>query len=132
MSQQNIEVVRRLYEAWRRDGFGVVPELMDPAVEWVNPSYAVETGTRHGYEGFAAASEALSSVYGDYRVSSARFYDVEDRVAVTGRMSTRSLGNEIPIDATRGYVFDIRDGRVVRFAWFNDPAEALREIGLEA
>ena len=58
-------------------------------------------------------------------------HDVGDRVAVTARVSTRSLGNDVPIEAERGYVFDVRDGRIVRFAWFNDPAEALRAVGLE-
>jgi ketosteroid isomerase-like protein len=131
MPQENVEIVRRLYRAWQRDGFGVVPELMDPAIEWVNPSYAVEPGTHKGYERFAAAAEALLSVYGDYRVSSVRIDAVDDRVVVRARVSTRSLGNDIPVDAERGYVFDIRDGKIVRFAWFNDPAEALEAVGLE-
>ena len=103
---------------------------MDPAIEWVNPSYAVEPGTHQGYEGFATAAKAVSSVYGDYRVSSVRFDDVGDRVAVRARVTTRSTGNNVPIDAERGYVFDIRDGKIVRFAWFNDPAEALEAVGL--
>lgn len=130
MAQQNIEVVQRLHEAWQRDGFGVVPDLMDPAVEWVNPSYAVEPGTRRGYDEFAAAAQAFSSVWGEYRVSSAKFHETGDRVVVTARVNTRSLGNDVPIEAERGYVFDIRDGRVTRFAWFNDPAEALEAVRL--
>jgi hypothetical protein len=28
-------------------------------------------------------------------------------------------------------VFDLRGGRVTRFAWFNDPTEALKAVGLE-
>jgi ketosteroid isomerase-like protein len=130
MSQENVELVERLYEAWRRDGFGVVPGLMDPDIEWVNPSYAVEPGIRRGYDQFAAAAAAVLSVYADYRVSSRTIYDAGDRVAVRARVSTRSLGNDVPIDAERGYVFDVRSGQVVRFAWFNDPAEALRAAGL--
>jgi ketosteroid isomerase-like protein len=131
MSQENVELVQRLYEAWQRDGFGVVPELMDPEIEWVNPSYAVEPGIRNGYDGFAAAADALLSVYQDYRVAARTIYDAGDRVAVTVRVSTRSLGNDVPIEADRGYVFDVRDGKVLRFAWFNDPAEAIRAVGLE-
>jgi hypothetical protein len=33
MSQANVEIVTKLYEAWQRAGFGVVPELMDPEIE---------------------------------------------------------------------------------------------------
>jgi hypothetical protein len=60
---RNIEIVQRLYEAWQRDGIGVVRELMDPGIEYVNPSYAVEPGTHHGYDGFAAAVGNLHSIY---------------------------------------------------------------------
>jgi ketosteroid isomerase-like protein len=132
MSQENVEIVRRLYEAWQRDGFDVVPELMDPDIEWVNPAYAVEPGTRHGYAGFAAAARSFTSVYHESRVKDATFYDAGDRIAVNASMASRSVGSEFPIDAQRGYVFDLRGGKVTRFAWFNNPAEALKAVGLSA
>jgi ketosteroid isomerase-like protein len=131
VSQANVQIVRRLYEAWQRDGYGVVPELMDPDIEFVNPVYAVEPGTRHGYDGFAAAARSLASVYSDYRVSAVQFYDVGDRVAVRATVATRSAGRAVPIEAERGYVFDFRGGKVIRFAWFSDPAEALEAVGLD-
>ena len=131
MSQENVEVVRSLYEAWQRDGFGVVPELMDPAIEWVNPPYAVEPGTRSGYDGFAAAAQAFVDVYEFYRASAVEMHDIGERVAVRARVATRSKGKGVLIDTERGYVFDLRDGKVIRFAWFNNPAEALEAVGLE-
>ena len=131
MSQENVEIVKRLYDAWQRDGFGVVRELMDPEIEWVNPDYAVEPGTRRGYAGFEAAARALTSIYPDYQVSAVKFSVGGDRVAVTARVATRSAGVSVPIDAERGYVFDVREGKVTRFAWFNDPREALKAVGLE-
>ncbi len=125
MSAQNVEVVHRLYAVWRRDGFGVVPELMDPAIEYVNPSYAVEPGIRRGYEGFAAAAEAVTSIYGDYEIDDPELQDLGEQVLVRAWVKTRSHANAVPIEAERGYVFELRDGKVLRFAWFNDPAEAL-------
>lgn len=130
MSQRNVDTVRRLHEAWLRGGFGPVPEFMDPDIEWVNPPYAVEPGTRRGYAGFAAATEAFGSVYSSYRISEPEVYDAGDRVVVIAKMATKSVG-EVPIEAERGYVFDLLDGKVVRFSWFTDPAEALAEAGLE-
>jgi ketosteroid isomerase-like protein len=130
MSRENVELVRRLYEAWQRDGYGAVPELMDPDIEFVNPVYAVEPGTRHGYDGFAAAAQSLATAFSAYRVLAVKFYDVGDRVAVKARVATRSTVRAVPIEAERGYVFDFRDGKVIRFAWFSDPAEALDAVGL--
>ena len=130
MSRENVEVVKALYAAWQRDGLGVVPELMDTEIEWVNPSYAVEPGTRRGHEEFAAAARAVLDIYGDYLVSGIDVYDTGNRVVVTARVATRSKGNDVPIEADRGYVFDLSGGKVTRFAWFNDPAEALEAVGL--
>jgi ketosteroid isomerase-like protein len=126
-----MDIVRSVYEAWQRDGFGVVPELMAADVEYVNPPYAVEPGTRHGHAGFAAAAQALHSVYGDYEVTAAELREAGDRVAVSARVSTSSKAHAVPIKAERGYLFDVRDGKITRFAWFNSPQEAIDAIELE-
>lgn len=49
MSQENVEIVRRIYAAWT-DGSPVESGLLDPEIEWVNPHDAVETGIRSGVE----------------------------------------------------------------------------------
>jgi ketosteroid isomerase-like protein len=131
MSQENVGVVKRLYDAWQREGFDVVPALMDPDIEYVNPPYAVEPGTRQGYEGFAIAAQNIRNVYPTRRFEPLEFWDAQNRVAVRARVVARGVGSSVEIDVERGYVFDVRDGKVVRFAWFNEPLEALKAVGLE-
>jgi hypothetical protein len=50
MSEENVEIVRRIYEEGLiyRDPEGLVAELGTPDIEYVNPPYAVEPGTRRG------------------------------------------------------------------------------------
>jgi ketosteroid isomerase-like protein len=131
VSEESVSVVRRLFEAWEREGFGVVAELMDPDVEYVNPPYAVEPGTRRGYEGFARAAEAIRAVYPDRRLEPLEYHDAGDRVAVRTRVVACGVGSSVEVDTERGYALEVRDGRVISFAWFNDPAEALAAVGLE-
>jgi ketosteroid isomerase-like protein len=130
VSQENVSVVKRLYEAWESRGFGVVRELMDASIEYVNPDYAVEPGTRRGYDAFSAAAQSVNSIYPDRRFSPLKFYDAGDRVAVRVRVIARGVGSKVEVDTERGYVFEVRNGRVVRFEWFNNPAEALQAVGL--
>lgn len=130
MSQASVDVVRRLYEIWERDGFGVVRELMDPSIEWVNPPYAVEPGTHRGYAEFAAAVQSINSIYPEFHLSPLAFHDAGDRVAVRVRVIARSAVSDVELDSERGYVLDVRDGMIVRYAWFNDPGEALEAAGL--
>jgi hypothetical protein len=94
------------------------------------PPYAVEPGTRHGYDGFAAAVRSINSIYPDLRLSPLEFYDAGDTVAVRVRVVARGAGSDIELDTERGYLFDVLNGRIVRFAWFNKPHEALEAVGL--
>jgi ketosteroid isomerase-like protein len=48
MSQENVEIVRRMYDAWNRRDEEALLALSDPAVEFVNSPTAIEPGTRHG------------------------------------------------------------------------------------
>ncbi len=133
MSQENVELVKRLYDAWQKDGFGVVPAVMDPDIEYVNPPYAVEPGTRRGYAGFALAAQNIRNVYPTRRFEPLEFHDApRDLVAVRVRVVARGVGSSVEVDVERGYLFEVRDGKIVRFAWFNEPFEALKAAGLAA
>ena len=46
MAEENVELVRRIYDAWQRDESARTYIAED--VEYVNPGYAVEPGTRYG------------------------------------------------------------------------------------
>jgi len=98
MSQENVELVKQLYDAWQRDGFGVVQQLMDPDIEYVNPPYAVEPGTRRGYEGFAIAAQNIRNVYPPRRFEPLEFYDARNRVAVRVRVVARGVGSSVEVD----------------------------------
>ena len=37
MSQENIEVVRRILETWSRGDFDAALAMMDPEIEWYDP-----------------------------------------------------------------------------------------------
>jgi ketosteroid isomerase-like protein len=50
--EENVQVVRRFYDAWARDEFPGPLELMDDEIEYVNPPGAVESGTRRGLAAF--------------------------------------------------------------------------------
>ena len=131
MSQENVDVVRALYEIWEREGFGVVRELMDPGIEYVNPPYAVEPGTRRGHEGFSTAARSINRIYPDRRLLPLKFYDAGDKVAVSVRVIARGAGSNVEVDTERGYTFEVRSGKIVRYAWFNEPGEALKAVGLK-
>lgn len=123
MSEQNVELVRAIYDAWAAgDSAGA---LIADDMEYVNPPYAMETGTG----GDRRTLGRIREVYPDFRVEPERFVDAGDEIVVIGTaLGTSASG--VAIRWRQGYVWTVRDGCAVRFAWFNDPAEALEAAGL--
>ena len=126
MSQQNVELVRSIHVLWGEDESA--RHLIDPDLEYVNPPYAVESGTRHS----RGALFKVREVYPDFRLEPERFVDAGENVVVIGTVrGTASAGSGIEAQWRQGYVWTVRDGRAVRFRWFNDPKEALEAVGLQ-
>src|SRR4051795_10773169 len=89
MSQENVEIVRRIYDEGLidRDPEKWLLELATPDIEYVNPPYAVEPGVRRGplevaralrraHELFAAPRYVIKELFdgGDIVVADLTFY----------------------------------------------------------
>jgi ketosteroid isomerase-like protein len=55
MSEGNVEIVRKAWEAWSRADMAALFEFYDPEVEWdMSHSYIPDMGVFHGHEGIRA------------------------------------------------------------------------------
>ena len=72
----------------------------------------------------------LDEVYLEFRMEDAEFRDLGDRVVATCRIRARGRQSGAESDAPFGYLFDFRDGTVVRVRVFLDHKEALEAAGL--
>ena len=130
MSQENVAIVRRIYASWAPGSSPAQSNLLHPDIEWVNPSYALEPGTRTGIKAFSAITGELNETVSDFRMDVERFVDADDRVAVIATMRGRGSGSGVEVENRHGSVWTIRDGKAVRFEWFSEPGEALEAVGL--
>jgi len=124
MSQENVEIVRAIYEAWS-ESRSAAP-FIERDLEYVNPPEAVEPGTRIGRRYLAAVQD----VYPDFRIEPERFVDAGDDVVVIASIRGRGVRSQAVADQRQGYVWTLRDGKAIRFRWFNDPRQALEAVGL--
>jgi uncharacterized protein len=130
MSLENVEVVRHIYGAWKKDGTPVGSGLLDADIEWVNPPDAVERGTRQGLDAFGAAADAVSDTFEGVGVDIDEMLDAGDRVVVLATLHGRGRGSGADLERRQGYVWTVRDGKATRFEWFTTPDDALRAAGL--
>jgi len=124
VSEEGVEVVRTIYRLWSNGESA--RHLIDPEIEYVNPPYAVESGVRHG----RTALGKIREVYPDFRVEPERFVAVGEDVVVIG-IARGTSASGIEAKWRQGYVWTVRDGKAIRFRWFNDPAEAIEAVGLK-
>ena len=139
VSQQNVELVRRLYaqlagEGSRQDfaqrmSDAALARFLDPQIEWLPVPQSLLAGDR--YRGFAGVrrfwSEFLSA-WESYRVEPLRFDHAGDQVAVVVHIVARTP--QLELDETRSSLLTVRHGRVVRVQSFAHPDGARQAAGL--
>jgi ketosteroid isomerase-like protein len=127
MSQENVEVVRAVYEAWNAGD--LAPELYDPDVivrmveGWPEPGPFV--GREAVIRWFEQPRETWDA---DTLEPINDFVEAADRVAVRQIWRGAGRGPESNVELTN--VFTVRKGRIVYQELFWDHAEALGTLGL--
>jgi uncharacterized protein len=131
MSRHNVAVVRAIHAAWERGESPATLGLLHADIEYVNPPSAVEPGTRRGIAAYEDALRSMDVALEDVRVEAREFIDAGDQVVVLATFSARGRSSGVHRQHEDGYVWTVRDGKAVRFQWFNHPAEALQAAGLQ-
>jgi ketosteroid isomerase-like protein len=106
-------------------------ELMDDEVEWVNPPDAIETGTRRGKEQFEEAESALGRAYSSVEIEVERLIEGDDSVGAIIEVLFHGRGSGIEVRHRMGWLFTLREGKITRFEWSNDPDRLLTSITSE-
>jgi uncharacterized protein len=131
MSEENVEIVRSIYDAWARKEFPGPAGVLDVEIEYVNPAGAVEPGTRYGLEAFSRAVEQVFvEGWESWRFEPERFAPRGDQVAVVLGYRARGRGSRVEVEGRLSTLWTLRGGKVVRFEWFHGADEALEAIGL--
>jgi ketosteroid isomerase-like protein len=130
--EQKIQAVYALYERWNKGELEGIIEAMDPDVEYVNPEYAVEPGTRRGHGGIHAAMlDNLNAAFASYEHEPHEVIpDGDDRILVL--LTFRACGHSgAAIEVAEQHLWTLRDGKIVRIEWFHDEAAARTAAGLD-
>jgi ketosteroid isomerase-like protein len=129
MSQENVEVVRQCYAAVNRRDFDTLLRMCDPAVEFEPPERAPYAGTYRGVDAVRELVESLSEVW-DLRWEPERFFETGDRLVVFVDMAVRGRASDAQAATRVGHLWEMRNGKVVRFKVFPEREQALETLGL--
>ena len=130
-SSSNLATVRRLADAFNaRDVDAFITEL-DPTAE-IEPLRAqLEDKRYRGEEGVREMFADFDEDWENLRIEIDALEEVGDRVALLGRLLARGRASGVDLDVPIGFVWTLRDGRLVHGKTFSEQADALRAARLD-
>ena len=116
MSAQDVDTIRTAYAEFARQDAAAVLSRLDAKVEWVERGGGDSpAGTFIGPDAVAGGVfGVIAENFDEYHAEPGEFIDQGSRVVVRGRFSGRNKGGAV-LDTGFEHVFDMRDGKVVRF-----------------
>ena len=123
MAQQNIEVIRNLYDLFAK---GDVPSILaqfHPEIEW-NEAENFPYADRNPYIGPDAVLEGvflrLGSEWDYWNLAVGELLDAGDSVVAMGRYQAKNASTGKEINAQFAHVWTLRDGKAVAFQQYAD------------
>jgi ketosteroid isomerase-like protein len=133
MSQENVEVARRLLRAFNDGDTEALLAECDPTVEWeeqsipgLDPVYRGHEGVRRWAESVWEAEEQLGSLAGRLE----KVKETDDTVIASVRFEAEGTSSGARVQMPVHLVLTFRDRKLIRRQVFLTFAEALEAVGL--
>ena len=129
MSQENVELTRRAFQAFNDRDLDVLLAGLHDEVEAFPRLAAVEGGYR-GHEGIRRWWAQLLGTFPDFQVEILEVRDLGESVLLALRLRGHGAESNTPLDAAVWHVNHFRDGKVIRWLVYSSESEALEAVGL--
>ena len=130
MSQENVEIVRAVFQRWSRGDFQAGVDLFDPHVMLVLRPGFPDAGAYVGAEGVAAYMRGFLEPWTHLTMEAEELLDAGDTVVVTVRQ--RGAGDVSGVSTELHYfqLWTFRGGKLIRLESIRERGEALEAAGL--
>ncbi|MEA2286126.1 MAG: hypothetical protein QOJ21_2169 [Solirubrobacteraceae bacterium] len=110
---RNADIVREVFDAFSRRDLGTLTALCDPEIRFspATGRIAGRDAPYVGHEGLRRYLADVARVWEELHSEPDVFIELDDRVLCTGRVYAWGVGRAI--DAPAGWVWRVRDGRLV-------------------
>jgi ketosteroid isomerase-like protein len=129
MSRENVELVRRAFDAFNRRDLDAFLARMDADVEAVSQLVAIEGGY-HGHDGMRRWWDSVLGVAPDLTYELVEVRDPGDLTVAAVRNRGHGAGSDVPFDQTLWQVARWRDKKIVWWKTYGTEAEAFEAGGL--
>jgi uncharacterized protein len=125
VGEANIDTLKRGYSALNRGDLSGVHDLLNPDIEWHEPTPSPDAGSHRGRESFERFLRGWLESFDQFRVEPERIIEQDDRVIAVVRQTGKGWASGLEIDATLAHVWTVADGRAVRWESVGEPDQAM-------
>ena len=132
MSQENVEIVRPIYEASAEGRFGLHLHLFDPQVEYARKREEADmlVGEWQGIEAMVVTIREWMETVENLQIEAERYIDAGESVVVLTRCTALNRASRLPFEERFADVITLRAGRIVRWHNYRHRSEAFEAVGL--
>jgi ketosteroid isomerase-like protein len=127
VSEENVDVVRRAWEASTRRDNEAVFRLYDPEVEIHDVFY---DRTYHGLDGVRDYFHEWVSTFDEWGAEVEEWIDAGDDVIAVLRSHGRGKRSGVPVEERQSHVWTLRHGKLWRLRIYASKDKALKAVGL--
>ena len=131
MSEENVEILRRIFDRLAEGDGELFWAHLDSEVEWDERDMEwPEAGLYRGVDEVRGLIRRWVGTWDEMRWEARNYVNAGDTVVVTVRQIGRGRGSGVPVEQERSQTWTFRDGKIVAFRSFVTRAEALEAAGL--
>jgi uncharacterized protein len=125
VSPEDLETVRRAYDAFARGDADALRSLIAPDIEWRTTPNVPFLGTYHGIDDFFRGMNEWTESFDEITTDVEEIVDAGEHAVVGHRMHGRGRDSGVEVDLAIWQVVTVRDGRLARMHDYNTREEAL-------
>src|SRR5215211_5311589 len=130
MSQENVAIVRRGFQAWEQGDLEAHLRLFHEDVVCCRVAPLIDPKTYAGLQGYLEFAGEWLGPYEEFRFQPNEYIDAGDKVLVEVPQEGRLAGSDQVMKGTFWFLLTIHDGRVSRFEIYGERNQALEAAGL--
>jgi ketosteroid isomerase-like protein len=133
MSQENLEIVRRVSDAYNRRDVGAMLDELHPEVEWY-PWLQIQLGggatVYRGHQGVREGIRDVEEAFSEIEAKQSEIRDFGERVVAIGHLRGRGKESGAITESALAWIVEFKDGKVIRVREYLDAEKALEAAGL--
>jgi ketosteroid isomerase-like protein len=130
MSQENVEIARRVYAAWNSDDWEPALAFFAEDVVWTPAREDPDPEPHRGRAGVRRFWAQWEELFDNINIEAEELIELGDRVVSRLHVTGTGKGSGISVDQRVYQVVEFRSGSIVRVDEFYDRPKALEAAGL--